>query len=201
MKATLELIGEVGVHGFSLREVARRADVTHAAPYRHFASKEELIAAICEEGFGLMQESMSSAIASADPDPLERFQAAGTGYLRFALTYPSHCRLMFGGNSVDRKNYPALQKASRSAFDMVRELVKACQVAGYFRAQSSVELALASWALGHGLASLYLEGQLGTISDQLGDLETMGHIVGNVLQQGLLEKHDRRQVARLPRSS
>jgi AcrR family transcriptional regulator len=190
--AALELVSEVGAQGFSLREVARRAGVTHAAPYRHFASKESLVAALCEDGFNMMLKHMHDAMHAAGEDPLARFQAAAMGYLKFAVTCASHFRLMFGANSVNREQYPTLLDASHKGLAIVMDLVKACQRAGYFRTQqSSLELSLAGWSTVHGLASLYVDGQLRNLSLQLGDLETMGQLVAKAMLDGLFEPSHR----------
>src|SRR6185436_4135134 len=85
--AAVALIARKGPQGFSLREVARRARVSEAAPYWHFADREALLAAVAERGFEEMAKGMME-IWSREAEPAERFRALGIGYVRFALAHP-----------------------------------------------------------------------------------------------------------------
>src|SRR5262249_18397236 len=92
----LALIEAKDVAGPSLREVARRAKVTYAAPYFHFRDKLELLAAVAEQGFGQLLAEVSVALAARpDASPRAKLAAAGTGYLRFAAAHAAHYRVMF----------------------------------------------------------------------------------------------------------
>ena len=88
--AGLEIIDEIGPKGLTIREVARRAGVSHAAPYRHFADKNELILAVVEHGFDLMDREMQKAREAAGEELLDQFAASGEAYVAFALNYPAH---------------------------------------------------------------------------------------------------------------
>src|SRR5437879_5248505 len=105
------ILGKEGPAAITLREVARRAGVTHAAPYRHFEGKEALLAAVAEEGFLQMRRDMESA-ADGPGDALDRLHRYGEAYLRFALKNPAHYRLMYGPEFAHRAAHPALQEAS-----------------------------------------------------------------------------------------
>src|ERR1043165_7255882 len=70
--AALQLVQEKGPRGFTLREVARRAGVSAAAPYRHFADKSQLLAAVATQGFGQLHDELTATAASADDDPTEQ---------------------------------------------------------------------------------------------------------------------------------
>src|ERR1019366_6436245 len=89
LDACLALIRKSGPGGFTLREVARMAGVSHNAPYRHFRDKEELLAALAAEGFHRLTEAMVKAGEPA-PSALDRFRRSGRGYVEFALRYPQH---------------------------------------------------------------------------------------------------------------
>jgi len=89
LEAAVALIGEVGPRAFTLREVARRAGVSHNAPYRHFAGKDELLAAVAAEGFDRLTAAMERAMKPGRT-PLERLQLCGCGYVDFALRWPLH---------------------------------------------------------------------------------------------------------------
>ena len=94
LDASLNLIREVGPGAFTLREVARRAGVSHNAPYRHFRDKEELLAALAAEGFDRLTDAMTKAAEPAT-SALDRFRSSGRGYVEFALRYPQHFAVMF----------------------------------------------------------------------------------------------------------
>jgi len=89
--ARADVIGEVGPAGFTWREVARRAGVSHNAPYRHFADREKLLAAVAAQGFRELTRAMRDA-GQGQAEPLDRLKAAGLAYNEFALRPPEHLR-------------------------------------------------------------------------------------------------------------
>src|SRR6266849_9550947 len=89
LKTAIQLIGEVGPVGFTLREVALRAGVSHNAPYRHFSDREELLAAVAAQGFRELTHAMLDA-AKPQPNPLDQLKRAGLAYVEFALRRPEH---------------------------------------------------------------------------------------------------------------
>ncbi len=183
LQAAVDLVGEVGVQGLSLREVARRAGVTHAAPYRHFPSKESLVAAIAEDGYRTMMRYMQEAQASlGDAPPLQRFYASGNGYLQFALAHPAYFRLMFGATELNRRDYPSLREAAEAAFHLLLDSVVACQESGELKAGDPRELGLAAWSSIHGLASLWVDHQLHHL--QLGEIDNCYAVVTRCLLEG-----------------
>ena len=84
LDAAVALIGEVGPQAFTLREVARRAGVSHNAPYRHFRDKDDLLAEVAAQGFDQLTESMKEAMARGKT-AAERLSLAGRGYVQFAF--------------------------------------------------------------------------------------------------------------------
>ncbi|MEO1070365.1 MAG: TetR/AcrR family transcriptional regulator [Cyanobacteria bacterium J06638_6] len=147
----------------SLRGVARRAGVSHAAPYRHFADKEALLAAVAEEGFAAFGQCLQAAKESKE-DPLQALQAAGVAYVQYAIQHPTRYRVMFGQNLYSCDQYPSLVAASGATFEILVSIIQAGQAQGQIKADDTRQLALAAWAQVHGLAMLLLDGQL-PISD------------------------------------
>jgi AcrR family transcriptional regulator len=96
LASAAELLDEGGPEAVSLRECARRAGVSHAAPYRHFATKEALLLALAEEGFDGLAAAGDEAMRRVR-DPRERLDAYGVAYVHFALEHPARFRLMFAG--------------------------------------------------------------------------------------------------------
>lgn len=147
LTAAGELLAEGGVVAVSLREVARRAGVSHNAPYRHFPEREALLAALAAEGFAELGRRMAAL-------PVARLEALGQCYVAFALEQPGRFALMFGG-VADRQRYPQLQQAAQQLYRQLGASVQA--VAPEHDAATA---SLAAWSLVHGLAQLLLGGQL-----------------------------------------
>lgn len=161
LDGAIGLFAERGSLDFTLRELARAAGVTHNAPYRHFASKAELLSALRAEGLELLAERAREALAHAGPAPRAQVQALGEAYVRFALQHPHHFRLVLGAAS-ERGH------ASSQAFELLQSALEAGRAAGAARDDLSArELALVAWALVHGLASLLAAGQLPTSESSL----------------------------------
>lgn len=158
LDASLALIAEEGFGALSLREVARRAGVTHAAPYRHFADKEALLAAVAEEGFRSMTLRMQERMAP-EKTPEGRLEACGVAYVLFAMENPSHFRVMFGPHFTHPPEMPS-SDGTVNSFGLLLGAISECQRAGVVRAGEPRVLALACWSLVHGLASLLVDGQL-----------------------------------------
>ncbi|HYC01101.1 MAG TPA: TetR/AcrR family transcriptional regulator [Candidatus Limnocylindrales bacterium] len=160
LQGALELLGEGGPSALTLRGAARRAGVSPAAPYRHFTDKRELLAAVAEEGFLALDRHAEEEIERAGADPVQRFRCHGLAYVRFAIDHPAHYRVMFGPEIPDKRLYAALDAASRAAYDRLRDSLRACQQAGVIP-EGDIEIrAVRAWALVHGLASLFIDGQL-----------------------------------------
>jgi len=156
--ASLELIRKAGAQGFTLREVARRAGVSHNAPYRHFRGKEALLAALAAEGFDRLTAAMTKAAESAS-GALERFRASGRGYVEFALRYPQHFAVMF---EVPWRSaaYSETQAAGERAFGTLVRYVEACQADHLLPAGDAKPFALLAWSIVHGVAKLAISGRL-----------------------------------------
>lgn len=157
--AGLQLLIEKGVNGLNLREVARRAGVTHAAPYRHFADKEALIAAIAEDGFRRLGERIGALREAANESAAEKLVILGCAYIHFALEQPDSFRLMFSHTIAHGEQYPALYAAAKTGFLLLQSIIEEGQGRGEFIATDSIALTKSVWSMLHGLATLLVEGQ------------------------------------------
>jgi AcrR family transcriptional regulator len=162
VEAALALIADGGADALTLRAAARLAGVSQAAPYRHFRDKEELLAAVAEEGFRAMSRSMRT-VADGAAAPIDRLRALGLEYVAFALGHPQHFRVMFDRVAADRSRHPALHEAADETFGLLVDGIAACQAAGEVRDGDPRELAVAAWSAVHGLARLIVDGQLADI--------------------------------------
>jgi AcrR family transcriptional regulator len=158
LDASLKLIAEVGLAAFTLREVARRAGVSHNAPYRHFRSKEELIAALAAEGFDRLAQAMREAMVHGE-DPLEKFRNSGFAYIECALKWPQHFTVMFEA-PLDLASYPETATAAERAFQTLGDAVATCQAEGLLPPGNHLPVALAAWSLVHGIAKLAIAERL-----------------------------------------
>jgi AcrR family transcriptional regulator len=156
--AAIKLIAEVGPTAFTLREVARRAGVSHNAPYRHFRDKDDLLAAVGAEGFRELKEAMLNA-ALQQTNALERLKRSGLAYVSFALRRPEHFTVMFDAPTPKRKS-DVLAAAGKQAFDTLISFVKNCQDEGQLPPGNPLEFALLAWTMVHGIAKLATTGRL-----------------------------------------
>jgi AcrR family transcriptional regulator len=152
--AATALVEEVGPAAVSLREAARRAGVSHNAPYRHFADRAALLAAVAEAGFRDFGARLAAAVAGAAEG--RGLAAMGRAYVGFALDRPGVHRLMFS-DQVDRAAHSGLAAAAKEASAVLRRAVGAPGPAGDGPRSSA---ALRAWALAHGLANLIRDGEI-----------------------------------------
>jgi AcrR family transcriptional regulator len=158
LDAALRLIAEVGPQTFTLREVARRAGVSHNAPYRHFQDKDDLLAAVAAEGFHRLTESMEKAM-SKGRTAAERLTLAGRGYVQFALQSPQHLLVMFEGPRPAEPK-PEYAEPAQRAFQTLLDAIAAAQAEGSLPQGDPHPLAVVAWSGVHGLAKLAIGGQL-----------------------------------------
>lgn len=176
------ILAEKGIKNLSLRESARRAGVSHTAPYRHFEDKDALLAAIAEEGFQLLIYKLKLAIAKYPNNPLQRHSAIGEAYVQFAVENPNHLQVMFGNVFKDYKKYPNLKQVSEQSFALLVETIKDCQKAGVMKKSNAVQLALVAWSAIHGLSMLTIEKRNKWISE---NNSRIIKILGDVLYNGM----------------
>ena len=142
--------GTVG--DLTLREAARRAGVSHNAPYRHFADKESILAAAAAEGFADLTANLRAARAGVT-DPVHRFVRTGLAYLQFAHDRRGHLTVMFGPESAKAAT-PDLHRHANDAFTVLEEMVGDAGIAPGLEAR---RLGTVVWSFLHGLAVLTLQ--------------------------------------------
>jgi AcrR family transcriptional regulator len=150
--AARDVIAEHGVENLSLREVARKLGVSHQAPYKHYPSRDHLLAEVmrrCFEGFARHLDAREHS-----DEPMEDMSALGQEYLRYALEKPLEYRLMFGTPWPENIEHPGLLRDARHAFDVLRKVL--ARMHGNVGAKRDlVDLdALFVWSCMHGLASI-----------------------------------------------
>jgi AcrR family transcriptional regulator len=158
LDAAISLISEVGPAGFTLREVARRAGVSHNAPYRHFRDKDALLAEVAAQGYKELAKAMTQA-ADRQADALEGLKQAGLAYVSFALRRPEHFTVMFDA-PFSKDSHPLAAEASEDAFSALLLLVKNCQKNGQIPDREDLDFALLAWTMVHGVAKLAITQRL-----------------------------------------
>lgn len=147
-----ELIAERGAAGFSLREVARRAGVSHAAPAHHYGDATGLLTAVAIEAFQHLRAAVLAACEGI-ADPGERIVAAGRAYVEVSGSSPGHCAVAFRHDLVHAED-PALQTAGEGAHGLFRSLVQ--EFADHYNPELDVDTATRlGWAAMQGLTQLY----------------------------------------------
>ncbi len=190
LEAGMELVREGGTEAVSLRAVARRAEVSHAAPYHHFRDKAALVEALAVEAFRIFTRTLRGSWESADGSPLERLGALGTAYVRFALDHPFEFRLM---HLPGLRQMPAaggaspVSGASAEAFGVLVDAIKACQEPGLIPEGDPEPFALTAWSTVHGLAVLLLDGLLDGYPFEAQGGELAG-LVTRTLGRGLMSR-------------
>ncbi|WP_171108307.1 MULTISPECIES: TetR/AcrR family transcriptional regulator [Streptomyces] len=154
LTAALDVIAADGPSALSLRDLARRAGVSHAAPAHHFKDRTGLLTAIAAEGFGLLAQTIKDAADLKD---------AGVRYVRFAREHPAHFQVMFTPDLL-RAGDLELTTARALAGDALREAVTA--VSPESRGTDARLAGVAAWSLAHGFATLLLGHNL---DDPVGD--------------------------------
>ena len=161
------LIADSGLGGFSMRKLASRLDLSATALYRHFADKEQLIVAICVEGFQRFARALWKGLE--ETAPLERLRRTGREYAVFAANEPHFYRIMFmtptellGWIHIPEAN----QKRINGTFQFLVDRVKECMDQDLLRPGEPREIAASIWAHCHGLVALRLDGHLTELSDE-----------------------------------
>ena len=187
VRSALEILSEAGVGGLSLRAAARRARVSAMAPYRHFADKEALLAAVAEYGFRELAARLTAAAATV-ADPRAGLAALGVAYVLFACDQPNLFKLMFGPMIEKKTGHPALDEAANACFNALRQAVEAAK---FFDGDSDAsDVSLACWSLVHGLSALIVDGKLA--EHDIGAAEAVATRLTRLLSDSLAALRDRR---------
>jgi AcrR family transcriptional regulator len=168
IKVGIEILSKEGLAGLSLRKVAKKAGVSHAAPYAHFADKQALIAAISTEGYRHLYDQLSEVVQSHRENPQDMLVEMGWTYIQFAVHDPEHFKIMFSGIIEQEKDYPEFREMALKNFELLIALVKEGQETGLLATGPADMVAISLWSLVHGFVLLLLEGQIShTLLDRM----------------------------------
>lgn len=168
LDTAVRVVEKEGVSALSLQAIAKRAGVSSAAPYHHFESREQLLAEIAGQGFELLVAELQRAAAGAGDDAKAHLEGLGRGYVRFALAYRGHFRVMF---RPELKMQLSAQPdhAPRESFAMLQRAIERCQKEGLAPKGDPTPLVLLTWSAVHGASVLWIDGPLehsGMVKDE-----------------------------------
>jgi len=157
IEASVSLIEKEGVRALSFREVARKAKVSHQAPYHYFENHYAILKAIAQEGFLRLAECMEAA-AKKHKDPLRALSASGVAYVQFALENAGYFRVMFQSPLLSQKRHQEKMPEAEKAHTVLLTLAQNASTSGVAKDMDSETLALLCWSTAHGIATLLTEG-------------------------------------------
>ena len=185
----VELIAESGPRGFSLAEAARRVGVSISAPYRHFADRDALLAAVALRAYAVLGPRVDAATAEAPDAPVDQLVRAAAAYVRFSVEERPLFAVMFGAG-LDKSRYPELRAASADAYRSWLAAARALVPGG--GEQEATDLAIAVVTVAHGHAALLADGQFGRADEQLEDVaQRVSRTVRTLLSNRRLGARDR----------
>lgn len=156
VRSAEELLEERGSADLSLREAAKRAGVSHAAPYRHFRSKSELLEAVAKAGFERLSTYLAEVRERNPAQPVEQLRAAGQAYVKWAIANPERTRLMYGGMMKGDNVPDDLHDSAEAAYAVIFQVIDEGRKAGIFAGPDTDTMVLSAWSLVHGLTMLLL---------------------------------------------
>jgi AcrR family transcriptional regulator len=188
LDAAEAMLAEGGLEAFTLRECARRAGVSHAAPAHHFGDARGLLSACAASGFVRLADTMERYAARA-AGPVEAVRGVGQAYVDFALHHRALFQLMFRRDRLD-PDHAELKVAGKRTGDLLRRVIDALIVARDLPAEERGRRILLAWSLVHGYATLVLEDQcaglFGLSAAQFRPASRMGDELLRLLETGLV---------------
>jgi AcrR family transcriptional regulator len=159
ISAGLEILSEKGMEGLSLRNVAKRIGVSHAAPYNHFHDKQALLAALSTAGHERLHQTLLETFEKFKHDSTDLIIEIAWAYLQFAQQDPDRFKLMFSSALEEERNHPAFMEISRKSIALFEEIILFCQSKGQLAGGDVKSIAIKLWSSVHGFTYLSLENQ------------------------------------------
>ena len=190
IRAALDLLEEGGPEAVGLRATARRAGVSHAAPYHYFPDKARLVEALATRGFEDFADALGTAWTATAGNSLEKLRATGIAYVVYAVERPGLFRLMNRPElrRGDDDEPGSVERAAQGSYAVLRDGIRACQEEGLVEPGDAEPYALAAWSLVHGVAVLSIDGLIRGRPTTLEEATRIAGAVTGVLGGGLLRR-------------
>jgi AcrR family transcriptional regulator len=160
INAGIEIVKKEGTQALSLRKAARKAGVSHSAPYAHFKDKQALIAAISTHGLKQLYERLSQIAKKYDGLPLSQLHEVAWEYAKFGLTDPAYFKFIFSGSIEHEYDYPEFVEVSHRNFALVVDIIRKNQKIRIIKPENPELVALSVWSIVHGFINLAIEKQV-----------------------------------------
>jgi AcrR family transcriptional regulator len=184
LDAAIDIIAREGVEHVSMREVARRAGVSHQAPYHYFGDRAGIFAAISEEGFTVLASAFQQVQRDGTIDPKSPAKAGLATYLRFARDHVGHFRVMFRTDISGLSSHPEANECADKAFAELLTMV-ARTIGHSTDPKDALTFAIMLWSQAHGLATLFLDGplesKLGSFDDAVRQVDAVIELASHMV--------------------
>jgi AcrR family transcriptional regulator len=158
VEAAFDLVGEGGAEAVSVREAARRAGVSPGAPFRHFASRGALLAAVAEEAQRRFRAEIDRALAKATDDPLQQFRCVGLAYLRWAMRNPAHFEVISSRRLFDHDGSALVSADNAGVIGLTERILKEAHARGQLGTADLKHVLIGGRALVYGFARMAIDG-------------------------------------------
>ena len=179
ISASYDLVNEKGADGFSLADACRLANVSTAAPYRHFKDREELMAEVVARGFAELTVGAEAAVEAHGEGTMDGIVAMGHAYIGFALEQHGIFRLMFGG-STSLDEFEHVQEIGNDCFGfLIRQIIAYCDAHNVD--QDAEAVAARMWTLVHGASALLMDGKYDKVTPELDVMKMVAEAIPMLL--------------------
>jgi AcrR family transcriptional regulator len=187
--AAFELVGEGGAEAVSVREAARRAGVSPGAPFRHFESREALLAAVAEEAQRRFRAEIDKALAKAPADdPLQQFRCLGRAYLQWAMHNPTHFEVISSRRLFDHDRSAAVSPDNAEVMDLAARLLKEAHARGQLGTSDLKQVLIAGRALVYGFARMAIDGHFPRWGVKEGEADRTAEAVLDLFISGIARR-------------
>jgi AcrR family transcriptional regulator len=171
----LVLLNEVGIKNFSLRKVASMCGVSHAAPYKHFKDKDELVEAINNQVWNSFTLKLKESVNSSDAKPKDQVMEIGKAYVQFMVENPEYLKFMFLSNNdtairIENNEFIGHEE---TAFEVFKNIAQEYLVENEYDKEQQIGAILAMWSMVHGIALLICNKSIKYEGDYLELVEKM----------------------------
>lgn len=187
--AAFELVGEAGAGAVSVREAARRAGVSPGAPFRHFQSRDALLAAVAEEAQRRFRIEIDKALAKAPADdPLQQFHCLGRAYLDWAIRNPTHFEVISSRRLFEHEKSVAVTRDNNEVVALTTRLLKEAHARGQLGPSDLTQVLIGARALVYGFARMAIDGHFPRWGVADGEVDRMADAVLDLFISGIARR-------------